>query len=499
MMKRNRILSAIVMASLPVSVPVMAMQVLEDTDMAGVSGQSGITIEVTTDDPNGEFLTTGELRFTEADRDGKGEDYLAIGGLKLRTITTDATGVMTGVDTIRTDIDIDAEGNVSIRQSDVDTLDLELGAVSLSGRELFNAVRFSVWKFVGDSYLETVLLNDPEGAKVGFRTVMEEGSGLTYQFDEDGLTFSSDIVFLPKAGESAFRSELFLTGTTDELKLEFGETSGSFEIRNISLLDSSGDNIFGANDFGDLGYADISINTGYITMAANTDAGVDGIRGKINSDMTVGNVFYRTGDQRVNFNDVSLNTNGEISYTLDFIDITSENAIDRFKVTGIESHITDITDLDLTIGSLTLSAGDGSSQSLSMGSYAIENLNLNGGSIDLSMLTLPGAGSQGLQMDLVMAGTTSFDLTIKDDPAEVSGNPDPQLTASVVLNNVSVSQTIDQTDKGLHVGILDQSMDININQIRVGDGLIQQGQTGRLVMNNISLQPGSYFRVEPLQ
>ena len=98
-----------------------------------------------------------------------------------------------------------------------------------------------------------------------------------------------------------------------------------------------------------------------------------------------------------------------------------------------------------------------------------------------------------------MAGTTSFDLTIKDDPAEVSGDPDPTLTASVVLNNVSVSQTVDQTEKGLNVGILNQSMDVNINQIRMGDGLIQQWQTGRLVMNNVSLQPGSYFRVEPLQ
>ena len=467
------------------------MQLLDDAAMSGVAGQSGISIEITTDDADGNFLTTGEIRYTETDKDGQGKDYLAIDGLTLRTITTDSSGNMTGVDTIRTDIDVDSAGNVSILSSDIDTLDLELGALSLSGRTLFGGVRFSVWEFVGDSYLETLLLNDQAGAKLAFRTVMEEGSGLTYQFDEDGLTFSTDIVFLPASGENAFRSEVFLSGNTDELKLELGETSGSFEIRNISLLDDSGNNIFAGNNFGDLGYADIRVNTGYVTVFANPDPLVDGIAGRINTDLTVGNVFYRTGDQRLNLNNVHLNTNGDIDYTLDFIDTGF--------TTGIDSRISAISDLDLTIGALTFSAGDGSAETLSMGSFAIENLNLGGGSIDLQLYTLPGAGAQGMQLDLTMAGTTSFDLTITDDPAENAAHPAPVLSASVVLNNVSVSQSIDQTGKGLHIGVLEQSMDVNINQIRMGDGVLQQGQTGRLVMNNVSLQPGSYFRVEPLQ
>ncbi|MCA6064643.1 DUF6160 family protein [Thalassolituus marinus] len=487
----NKTLLSVAVIQAAVASSAQAMQVLDDSDMASVSGQSGITIEVTTNDANGEMLTTGEIRYTEEDKDGQGADNLTIDGMSLRTITTDADGVMTGVDTIRTTIDVDDQGNVHIRQSDIDTLELEFGEIALSGRSLFGGVRLSVWKFIGDSYLETVLLNDPAGSKIGFVTAMEEGSGLTYQFDEDGLTFSTDIVFLPKIGETTFRSEVFLTGDTDELKLEIGETSGSLEIRNISLLNDKGENIFGANNFGDLGYGDITVNTGYFTIAANQDPDVDGIAGRINSDLTVGNVFYRTGDQRLNLNNVNLNTNGEIDYTLDFIDTGF--------TTGIDTRISNVSDLDLTIGAITLSSGDGSNESLSMGSYAIENLNLNGDSIDMQMYTLPGVGAQGLQMDLTMAGTTSFDLTIKDDPAENAGDPDPQLTASVVLNNVSVSQTIDQTEKGLHVGVLNQSMDVNINQIRMGDGLIQQGQTGRLVMNNVSLQPGSYFRVEPLQ
>ena len=172
--------------------------------------------------------------------------------------------------------------------------------------------------------------------------------------------------------------------------------------------------------------------------------------------------------------------------------------IDTGFTSGISTSVFDVNDLDLMIGAVYFSAGDGSSPGLSMGTFAIENLNLNGDSLDLQLYTLPGAGSEGMQMDLTMAGTTSFELTIKDDD-DGSGNPQPQLTAEVVMNNFSLSQTIDQTEKGLHVGIVDQSMDLNINQIRMGDGSVQQGQTGRIVMNNISLQPGSYFRVEPLQ
>ncbi|MAD44220.1 MAG: hypothetical protein CMI02_07995 [Oceanospirillaceae bacterium] len=470
--------------------PVMAMQAMDEASMAAVAGQSGITIETSTLNPDGDFLTTGEIRYTEEDKDGQGDDYVSIDSLKLRTYQTDVNGNFAGVDTFRTDIDVDAGGNVSIRTSDVDTLDLELGAVSFSGRTLFGAVRFSMWEFVGSSYLETVLLNSADGAKVGFRSVMEEGSGLTYQFDEDNVTFSSDIVFLPADGESTFRSEVFLTGDNDQLKLELGETSGSFEIKNISLLDAAGNNIFGTNNFGDVGYANLGVDTGYFTIRGNPDADTDGILGEINTDLTVGNLFYRTGGQRLNLNNVRLNTNGEMTYTLDFIDTG--------YTSGVDISLSDLSDLDLTIGAVNFSAGDGSGATASMGSYAVENLNLNGDSINLQLYTLPGAGSEGMQMDLTMAGTTDFDLTITDDD-DGSGNPQPQLTAQVVINNFSLSQTIDQTEKGLHVGIVDQSMDLNINRIRMGDGSTQQGQTGRIVMNNISLQPGSYFRVEPLR
>src|SRR5690606_7314679 len=328
------------------------------------------------------------------DNDGEGEDYLSIGGLTLRTLVTDNNGNVTGVDTIKTTIDVDAGGNVSIKSKDINTLDLELGEISFSGRAMFGGVRLSVWQFIGDSYLETALLNDPSGSKIAFRTVMEAGSGLTYQFDEDGVTFSSDVVFTPATGETAFRSEMFLTGDNDGLKLQVGEMVGTIEIQNISILDENGNNIFGANNFGDVGFGDISVNpdVSYFTLSASKDVTRDGIEGKFSSDMNIGTVFYRTGGERLNARNVQLNTNGELSYWMDLTD------------DGLLANISDINDLDLIIGALTLSSGDGSNESLSMGSYAIENMIVTKagnqpGSVSLGVYTRSGVGSQGMRLD----------------------------------------------------------------------------------------------------
>lgn len=469
---------------------VCAMQPMNEDSLASVSGQAGIVIETTPESVDGRLLSTGEIRFTEHDRDGLGEDYLSIAGASLYMTQPDGVGGVMA-DTIRTSIDVTAAGDVSIRTTDISNLSLAVGEISLSGRSVFSGVRLSDWFFAGNSYLETLLVNDPLGAKVGMRTIMEPGSGLLYQFDEDAVTFSGQVAFMPSSGNSQFISELFLSGDSDNLKLEFGETQGSLEINNITLLDQAGNPLFGNADFGDVGYGDVNISQGYITLAASDAPGVDGIKGHLAADLTIGSAFYRTGGERINLRNVTLRTNGELSYTLDFID--------NGFATGIEAQITDVSDLDLIIGGLTLSSGDGSDESISMGAYGIENVNLNGGSIEVGLYTLPGHGRQGLRLDLAMSGKTEFDLTIKDSPVDNPFDPSaPALTARVVLQNVSIAQTIDQTEKGLHIGVIDTSLDASINQIKIGTGENYQGQTGRLVMNNLTIQPGSYFRVEPI-
>ena len=261
-------------------------------------------------------------------------------------------------------------------------------------------------------------------------------------------------------------------------------------MNNITLRDSHGNNLFGSSDFGDIGYGDIDVISGYVSFRAN-DPG-EGIRGELASNIRVGTAFYRTGDQRINFRNAAINTNGDIAYQL--------QVMDNGYATGLEGMIDQVTDVDVVIGGLTLSDGDGSNESVSMGAYGVENMNFNAGSLDVGLYTLAGQGNQGLRIDTTLAGTTSFDLTIKDSPIDDPFNADaPALTAEVVLNNVSLSQTLDQTEKGLHIGVVDASMDASVNAIRLGTGQTYQGQTGRVVLNNFTMQPGSYLRVQPLQ
>jgi len=175
---------------------VSAMQPMTEESMAAVSGQSGITIETTPGSADGLVLSTGEIRYTETDRDGQGSDYLGVSSLALYATRPDGLGGVVS-DTIKTTIDITDTGDVRIKSTDINTLSLALGEISLSGRSVFSSVKMMDWSFVGNSYLETILVNDSAGSKIGLRTIMEAGSGLTYSFTEDAVTFSSDISFTP--------------------------------------------------------------------------------------------------------------------------------------------------------------------------------------------------------------------------------------------------------------------------------------------------------------
>ncbi len=474
------------------SAPALALQPLSENSLSAVTGQAGLTIETQINEAQGNVLTASEFRFTEADRAGDGQDeYLAVENILVRATQDDGSGGRIG-DQFVTTLDVSAEGDLIIRTSGMDYLTVQTGKVVLGGRALYESISINDWNFAGNSFIETTVLNEAEGARVRYRTAMEDGSGLGFAFVEDGVTFTSDVVFKPATGNSAFISELFLSGDLDGVKLEFGETQGSFEVNNITLRDGNGDNLFGTNDFGDVGYGDIDVVSGYMTLRANDEPGREGIRGEVASNITVGTAFYRTGDQRVNFRNADINTNGEIQYQLDFMN--------NGFATGLEGIIDEVSDVDFVVGGLTLSDGDGNNESVSMGAYGIENLNFNGGALEVGLYTLDGQGSQGLRLDATLAGKTSFDLTIKDSPIDDPFNDSaPALTAEVVMQNVSLAQTVDQTEKGLHIGIVDASMDVSINSIQAGTGANYQGQTGRLVMNNLTLQPGSYLRVQPLQ
>ncbi len=483
-----------------------AMQALDDSSMSTVTGQAGLTIEQTTSGHEGLMLSTGEIKFTQADTAGKGEVDVTVDGMSVRSYIYDDTmpNNFGGFNTIKRVIDIDADGNLTMKTMDVDTMDIKIGAIAIGGRRVNSGIDINVWKFASGSYLETEILNDPAGAKIISRTVMEVGSGYNQIVYENDVQISSDTVYLPNFGEAAFASEVILTSEANGLKLEVGETRGTMEIQNLSILDENGINVFGAgNSFGDLGYGNITVNKAYITIAASSDPLVrNGLEGKIYSDMEIGSAYYRTNNARMNFNNIKFTTGGELTYNLEFMN--------NGYASGIEAQFVSSGTASLRIGEMTFSNAhvDGLgnlNETTSLGGLAISNLSLNGGTAEIGLYTLSGYGVDGMRQVVNATGKTSFDLEVFDefdmnnyDNAALKAVA-PKLTANIVINNFAQDQTINNTKKGIRILTASNSFDMNVNAIKVGNGSLYQGQSGRLVMNNVHQVPGGYTNIEPLR
>lgn len=487
-----------------------SMQALDDSSMSDVTGQAGLTIEQTTSGHEGLMLSTGEIKYTQADTSGQGEVDITIDGMSMRSYVYDDTknNNFGGYNTIKRVIDIDADGNLSMKTMDVDTMDIKIGAIAIGGRRVNSGIDINVWKFAPGSYLETEFKNDPAGAKIISRTVMEAGSGYNQIVYENDLLVSSDTVYLPNYGESEFISEVILTSEANGLKLEIGETKGTMEIKNLSILNPDGSNVFGVdsngkgNSFGDLGYSNISVNEAYITIAASSDPLVrNGIEGKIYSDMSIGSAYYRTDDARINLNNVSFTTGGELTYNLEFIN--------NGFASGLEAQFVSSGTASLRVGDITFSDayrdGTGSlNETVSLGGLAVSNLSLNGGTAEVGLYTLSGYKVDGMRQIVNATGKTSFDLEVYDefDMANYDNvalrEAAPKITASVVINNFAQDQTINNTSKGMRILTASNSMDVNINSIKAGNNQVYKGQTGRLVMNNLHQVSGGYTNIEPL-
>ena len=471
------------------------LQAIGDAQMAEVSGQAGITIETSNTAADGTVLTVGSFVFTEFDEDGLGDESITLNDIRLQIVELNPDGSVFGPGGFTTTIDVLASGELSMKTTDISALNLNVGDVLVGSRSI-GAVGLNNWVFGDGSFVETAFVPDIDGVKIRSRTVMTPGSGIDFSYTEDDLTLASDIVFNPSSTSSAFQSEFFISAVDGTLRLEFGQTEGTLEMNDIRILDDAGNPLFGGATFGDIGFGDVTVNEGYFTLQANPDA--EGLKGKFASDMTIGTQFYRTNDKRLNLGDVRISTGRnadnsikEVGYTFEIVGGTG------LYGNGIAASFFDVEDLSFTVGSLTFSNGDGSSETGSLGSYGIENFSLNGGSMTASVWALPGAGRQGIRSDVQLSDGASFDLAIFDETP--TGSNDPKLTASIVVNDFSQEAHIDVTEKGLQVSVVDMEMSASMNALRVGDGQNYQGQSGRLVIDSLTVEPGAYLRVEPIQ
>lgn len=469
-----------------------AMQSLDDESLSVVSGQAGITVNYLSNDAAGKIMDINEVRLTENDRAGQGDDYIALQGIALSNYLSDVNGNYISNDDFDITFDVDAGGNARIRTSGLDGLHLKVDDILLSGRTV-GGIEVNVFDMVEGSYLENVFLNKSTGAEIGINSKLLEGTTLNFKYLED-YALSADVIFKGSSSqtEKAYISELSLSADSAGIKLLIGNTEGSLELTNIILRDENNDSdLLNGLSYGDIGIGDITVTPGsYLSAAANTTTTTsEGLIGKINFEGTVGNMFYRTNGYQMNFNDIAISTNGDVSYTLDQVSMPFVNGQ---VLTGVRSTLTDVTDVDLTVNAVTFSKDDGTGESQSLGIFGIQNLSFNGGTLNWDMYTLPGSGSKGVLMDINFPDSTSFDLTIVGDVAE------DKLSANVVINNLTMQNTVDVIPEGLHVGIMHMSADVNLNNLTAGNGQRYQGSLGRLVVNNMSMRPGSYMRVAPV-
>jgi hypothetical protein len=110
---------------------------------------------------------------------------------------------------------------------------------------------------------------------------------------------------------------------------------------------------------------------------------------------------------------------------------------------------------------------------------------------------LPGSGEIGLLFDISAPGVTSFNLEITDTADQNGATPNNKLTAAVEMKNFAFQGAVDITPSGLNVGIKHMSADMSLNALTIGDGQTYSGSVGRMVLNSMSIRPGSYTTISP--
>lgn len=471
----------------------VALQPISDSDLQAVSGQAGLTIETSIDnaaDP-GTFITTGAVRYTENDVNGDGEEYFETESLKIQLLELDGDNVV-GAGKLTTTLDVLNDGSLSLKATDISALNILLGPINFSGRSI-GQLGIYKWKFGSGSFLETGFISDALSTKLRMRTRMSAGSELGFRYTEDRLTFATDVVFKPKSGPASgvayFESEFFISAVNDELRLEFGKTEGTLELNNLRLLDDSGTNVFGQRSFGSVGFGDITITGTYFSLKASPDG--EGLAGEFRLNQTIGNLFYQTNNNRLAIRDFQLNTNGLANYTLQL----SGNSTDYAR--GLTATVSGLENLELTFSSIGFEDGNGADPTPSIGSYALKEFSQLGTTMTVDVLALSGAGGEGVQINTEIP-KAKFNVTICDNTAACS-NSDPKLTAATEITNLTIANKFDLTEKGLHISIDDFSLSsADISAIKMGNNQVYQGQTGRMVVSDLTIAPGGYLRAEPI-
>lgn len=240
-------------------------------------------------------------------------------------------------------------------------------------------------------------------------------------------------------------------------------------------------------------------------------SGQSGVDLDLNFKGTVGRTFFETDGNSLNIRNFSIDTDGSND---DAINAGSDRPINfvmdlvtRGTKSGLSLAISNINDLDLKFDQFNIngdvSSGAVTGQMHSFGGLALTNINDNGGITDLNIFARGARGEEGLQIELNLPEVVTLNLSYTDYGSDNASSADDfSFGGDVTLNNFSIANSVDLTTGenakgeevgGLHIGVITQTGDITLSNIRAGN---QAGTMGRLVINGYTMTPESYLTVQ---
>lgn len=240
-------------------------------------------------------------------------------------------------------------------------------------------------------------------------------------------------------------------------------------------------------------------------------SGQSGVDVGLNFKGTIGRAYFETEGNSFNMRNFSIDTDGSngdaINTGLDRPINLVVDLVTRGTKSGLAIVVTNVKDLDLTFEQFNVNGdvtnGDLVGQMHSFGGLALTNINDNGGVTSFNTFARGASGEEGLQLELNLPETLTLNLTYTDYGADNAiSSDDFSFGGDVTLNNFTIANSIDLTTGknskgeevgGLHIGVITQTGDITLSNIRAGN---QAGTMGRLVINGYTMTPESYLTVQ---
>lgn len=240
-------------------------------------------------------------------------------------------------------------------------------------------------------------------------------------------------------------------------------------------------------------------------------SGQSGIDVDMNFKGTIGRTYLETNGNSLNIRNLSIDTDGSnddaVNPGTDRPLYITLDLITRGKKSGLSLSISGINDLDLKFDQFNVNgdatAGAIVNQMHSFGGLALNDINDHGGVTDLNVFARGASGEEGIQLELNLPELLTMSLAYTDYGADnASSADDYTFGGNVSLNNFSVETSIDlisgqnaagEEIGGLHLGVITQTGDITISNIRAGN---QLGTMGRLVVNGYTMTPDSYLTIQ---